>query len=70
MGWMAGVRFLAGSRPALWSTQPPFQRVPEALFLGLKRPGHESDNSSPSSTEVKNGEAISPLPHMSSWHSA
>jgi hypothetical protein len=35
--------------------------------LGVKRPLHEVDHSSPSNAEVKNGGAISPLPHTSSW---
>jgi hypothetical protein len=39
----------------------------EVIFL---RPGRESDHSLSSSTEVKNGGAVPPLPHMSSWHSA
>jgi hypothetical protein len=38
--------------------------------LGVKRPGREADHSPPSSTEVKNGGAIPPLPHISSWCSA
>jgi hypothetical protein len=37
---------------------------------GVKQPGHEADNSSPSSAEIKNVGAIPPLPHMSSWNSA
>jgi hypothetical protein len=37
---------------------------------GVKRPGCEADYSPSSSAEVKNGGAISPLPHTSSWHSA
>jgi hypothetical protein len=37
---------------------------------GVKRPGNESDHSPPSSSEVKNGAVITPLPHISSWHSA
>jgi hypothetical protein len=36
---------------------------------GTKRQGREAGHS-PSSSEVKNGGAIPPLPHMSSWHSA
>jgi hypothetical protein len=35
-------------------TQPPLQWVPEALFLGVKRPWREADHSPPSSAEVKN----------------
>jgi hypothetical protein len=37
------------------------------LTQGVKRPGCEADHSPPSSAEVKNGGAIPPLPHMSSW---
>jgi hypothetical protein len=37
---------------------------------GVKRQGREADHSSPSSAEAKNVGAISPLPHMSPWHSA
>jgi hypothetical protein len=35
-------------------TQPLIQRVPEALSLGVKRPGREADHSPTSSAEVKN----------------
>jgi hypothetical protein len=35
--------------------------------LGVKRPKRESDNSPPSSTEVKNGGAIPPLLYISLW---
>jgi hypothetical protein len=38
-----------------------------ALSPGVKRPGHETDPSLPSNVKVKNGGAIPPLPHMSSW---
>jgi hypothetical protein len=46
--------FTALSRPALGPTQPPIQWVPEALSLGVKRPGSEADYSPPSSAEVRN----------------
>jgi hypothetical protein len=46
--------FTTASRPALGPTHLPIQWVPEALFLGVKRPGHEADNPPPSSAEVKN----------------
>jgi hypothetical protein len=42
------------SSPALGPTQPPIQWVSAALFLGVKRLGHEADRSPPCSTEVKN----------------
>jgi hypothetical protein len=39
-----------------------------ALSLEVKAAkGRETDHSLPSSSEVKNGGAIPPLPHMSSW---
>jgi hypothetical protein len=41
------------SRPAPRSAQPPTQRVPGALSLGVKRLEHEADHSPPSSAEVK-----------------
>jgi hypothetical protein len=41
------------SRTALGPTQPPVQWVPGALSLGVKRPGRETDQSPPSSAEVK-----------------
>jgi hypothetical protein len=58
------------SRPALGPTQPPIQWVRGALSPMVKRPGREADQSPPSTAEVKNGGAISPLPHTPSWHIA
>jgi hypothetical protein len=41
------------------------------MFLqGLKRYRHEADNSPPSNAEIKNDEAIPPLPHTPSWRGA
>jgi hypothetical protein len=51
------VSFLTASRPALGG--PP--------TLHSKRQGSEADQPPPSRAEVKNGRAIPPLPHMSSW---
>jgi hypothetical protein len=62
--------FCTACRPALGPTQPPIQWVPEELLSGVKRPGCEAHNSAPSSAKVKNGAAILPLPHISSWFSA
>jgi hypothetical protein len=45
--------FTTASRKALGTTQPPIQWVPEALSLGVKRPGCEADHSPPYSAEVK-----------------
>jgi hypothetical protein len=59
---MIEVRFPAGarnflfdtmSRLALEITQPPIQRVPGDLFLGIKRSGREADHSPQYSDEVK-----------------
>jgi hypothetical protein len=55
---------------ALGSTQPPIQLVPGALSLGVKWPGRETDNSPLSSGEFKNGAAIHPPLHTSSWRGA
>jgi hypothetical protein len=52
-------------RLALQPIQPPIQWVLGALSLGLKQQGHEADDSSASSAEVKNGEAIPPFHIMS-----
>jgi hypothetical protein len=56
--------------PATGSTQPPIHWVLGALSLGVKKLEHEVDHSPLSSAEIKNGGAIPPLPHMSSWQSA
>jgi hypothetical protein len=45
--------FTTASGMALGPTQPPIRWVPGALFLGVKRLGHEADHSPPSSAEVK-----------------
>jgi hypothetical protein len=39
---------------ALGPSHPPIQWLPEVLCLGVKRSGHEADNSPPSSAKVKN----------------
>jgi hypothetical protein len=50
-----GVSFLlsASSRPVLGPTQSPIQWVLCALSPGVKGPGREADNSSPTSIDVK-----------------
>jgi hypothetical protein len=40
------------STPALRSTQPPIQWVPEAFSSGVKRQERETDHSPPASAEV------------------
>jgi hypothetical protein len=42
-------------------------RAPGESFHGVKRPGCASDQSLPSSSKVKNGGYIPPLPHIFSW---
>jgi hypothetical protein len=58
------------SRRVLRPTQSPIQLMQEALTLGVRRQGRESEHSPPSIAGVKNGGAIPSLPHMLSWHSA
>jgi hypothetical protein len=41
--------------------------ISEALFTGIKRPGHEADHSPPSIAEDNNCGAIPSLLHMSLW---
>jgi hypothetical protein len=45
--------FSTMSRPALGSTQPPFEWVPGALSPEVKRQGREADHSTPASAEVR-----------------
>jgi hypothetical protein len=49
------------TRPALGPTQPTLKYVPAALSPGVKRPERETDQSPPSSAEIKNAGAIPPL---------
>jgi hypothetical protein len=51
---------------AIGCHQPPIQWVPRAPSPGEKRPGREADHPPPTNAEVKNGEAVPCLPHMSS----
>jgi hypothetical protein len=51
--WLGIFIFTTASRTALGPTQPPIRWVPEALSLGVKRPGREADHSPPSSAEAK-----------------
>jgi hypothetical protein len=62
--------FSTMSRPAPRSTQPPIHWVLGLFPPGVKQPERETDYSSPSSSEIKNGWAALPLHSMSSWHSA
>jgi hypothetical protein len=58
------------SPPALRPTVPVIQLSPWGLSSEIKRPGHESDHSPPSSAKFKNAGAIPPSPYMSSLHNA
>jgi hypothetical protein len=63
--------FTTASRTALGPTHPPIQWVPEALSLGVKRPGGETDYSPPSSAEVIEWvELHLHSPNTSSWRGA
>jgi hypothetical protein len=61
--------FSTTSKPALAPIMHPTEWVPGAPSPGGKVARREADHSPQSSAEVKNGGAIPPLPHMSSWHS-
>jgi hypothetical protein len=71
-----GIRFLAGVRDFLFphSVQTHSRAYPASYPMGtgtwVNQRGHETEHSPPSSTEVKNGGSIPPLPHISSWHGA
>jgi hypothetical protein len=54
--------FTTVSRTALGPTKPPMQWVPGIFSLGVKRPGRESDHSTPSSAEVKNAWSCTSTP--------
>jgi hypothetical protein len=76
-GWTAGVRFSVGARDFSLqcpdrqkSTQPPIQWVSGSPSTEVKRPGRKADHSTPSSAEVKNSRAVTPLPCTSSWRGA
>jgi hypothetical protein len=45
---------------------PTVSRPTLGLLTGIKRQGRKADHSPPSTVGVKNGKAISPLPHTSS----
>jgi hypothetical protein len=57
--------FSTASRLVLEPTHSSIQWVLGALFLGVTQPGREDDRSPPSGAEVRNDEAIPPLPHTS-----
>jgi hypothetical protein len=62
--------FSTVSRQALRPIPPPIYWVPRAISSELKRQEREADHSLPLNTEIKKIGAITPLPHISSWHSS
>jgi hypothetical protein len=75
---MVGVRFPVRTRELslLYSIHTDSGANPASYTMGtggplpaIKRPEREADHPLPSSAEVKNGGAIPPLPHTSSWRS-
>jgi hypothetical protein len=67
------------ARPFLFATvsisaseiiQPPIQWVPEALSMGVKRPGHEADYSPHLVSRLRTRGVTSLLPNTSSWGGA
>jgi hypothetical protein len=73
MGWTTGLRFPARARdfPLLHSVHIGLGAHPVFCLTdigvptpGIWRPRREIDHSPPSSFEVKNGEAIPPLPYI------
>jgi hypothetical protein len=64
-GWARDVSLLHSIQTVWGPIRPPIQWVP-----GVKRPDRGADYSPPYSAEVKNGGAVPPLPHRSSWRDA
>jgi hypothetical protein len=64
--------FYSPQRPdRLWGPTTLLSNGYREIFpRGVKRQERETDHSLPSCAEVKNGGAVSPLPHMSSLYSA
>jgi hypothetical protein len=73
-GWIPGSARLFSSPQCpnrLWGPTSLLSIGYQGLFpRGMKRQGHEADYLPPSRAEVKKGEALPPLLHMSSWHIA
>jgi hypothetical protein len=68
----SGKRFYSTpQRPdRLWAHPSTSPMGTGGSFPGGKAAGREADHSPLSSAEVKNGGAVPPLPHTSSWHGA
>jgi hypothetical protein len=54
----------------LWGPHSLLSNGYRGLFPRVKQLEREADHIPPSSAEFRNGGAIRPLPHTSSWHSA
>jgi hypothetical protein len=68
-GWTTGFRYRAGVRGLLLHSVQTDSGVRPASYPigpGVTQTGLEADHSLPSSVEVKNGGATTPLPNMSS----
>jgi hypothetical protein len=74
---MAGVRFPTGARyfslyqivqGGSGARSTSYSMNTGSSFHGVKRPGHEADQSPQPNAEVKHDGAISPLDHTSSRH--
>jgi hypothetical protein len=80
MGWKDQVRFLAvkdfsllhsiQTNSGVHSASDPMGTEGSPREGGIKLQGHVADHSHPSSAKAKKSGAITPLFHMSSWHSA
>jgi hypothetical protein len=62
--------FATASKAALEPTQSPIQCAPGDLSLGVKRPGHEAENSRPLVSMLRKRGFITPLPNTPSWSGA
>jgi hypothetical protein len=60
-----GKRFLHSFQTGSGAHQASYPTGIGGSFLGVKRLGREAHHTPPSSGEVKNGEAIPPLPNTS-----
>jgi hypothetical protein len=65
--WQDILLYFTSSRPGLWAHPPSYIMDTVFLLPGVKRQRREADLSLVSTAEVKHGEAITPLPHISSW---
>jgi hypothetical protein len=76
IGWMAeesGFSYCQGKETIsypqhpkrLWRPScPPTQKLLELVFMWIKRPVREADHSPSYRVEIRNGEAMLPLPHV------